>query len=96
MLSLKETTSLILPYLLAMQADQLVLEYATPRAGDMDAFGKQREVREIGLGVVNPRSDEIEDADSVIGKVDEALRYFSPDKIYLNPDCGSGPLPSGP
>lgn len=86
----------LLPYLLAMQADQLVLEYATPRAGDMDAFGKQREVREIGLGVVNPRSDEIEDADSVIGKVDEALRYFSPDKIYLNPDCGFGTFAERP
>jgi 5-methyltetrahydropteroyltriglutamate--homocysteine methyltransferase len=86
----------LLPYLLAMQADQLVLEYATPRAGDMDAFGKQREVREIGLGVVNPRSDEIEDADSVISKVDEALKYFSPDKIYLNPDCGFGTFAERP
>ena len=86
----------LLPYLLAMQADQLVLEYATPRAGDMDAFGKQREVREIGLGVVNPRSDEVEEPEVVIGKVEEALSYFPPDKIYLNPDCGFGTFAERP
>jgi len=86
----------LLPYLLSMQADQLVLEYATPRAGDMDAFGKQRKVKEIGLGVVNPRSDEVEEPESVINKVQEALKYFAPDKIYLNPDCGFGTFAERP
>ena len=86
----------LLPYLLAMQADQLVLEYATPRAGDMDAFGKQRKVKEIGLGVVNPRSDEVEEPAFVVHKTQEALNYFSPDKIYLNPDCGFGTFAERP
>ena len=86
----------ILPYLLAMQTDQLVLEYSTPRAGDMDTFGKQHKVREIGLGVVNPRSDEVEEPDFVIHKVQEALTYFPKDRIYLNPDCGFGTFAERP
>ena len=86
----------LLPYLLSMQADQLVLEYATPRAGDMGAFGRQRRLREIGLGVVNPRSDEVEEPEFVIHKVEEALAYFPPDRIYLNPDCGFGTFAERP
>ena len=86
----------LLPYLLSMQADQLVLEYATPRAGDMDAFGKQKKVREIGLGVVNPRSDEIEEPDFVVNKVKEALEYFPAESIYINPDCGFGTFAERP
>ena len=86
----------LLPYLLAMETDQLVLEYATPRAGDMDAFGKQKRVREIGLGVVNPRSDEVEEPELVAERVEEALRYFPPESIYLNPDCGFGTFAERP
>ena len=86
----------IVPYLQAMQLDQLVLEYATPRAGDMHAFGKKDSAQELGLGVVNPRSDEVEGTQSVVAKVEEALKYFSPDKIYLNPDCGFGTFAERP
>ena len=80
----------MLPYLLEMNIDQLVLEYATPRAGELDVFGEYPSDMEIGLGVVNPRTDEIESTDYIVGRVKDALQYFEPDKIYLNPDCGFG------
>jgi 5-methyltetrahydropteroyltriglutamate--homocysteine methyltransferase len=83
-------------YLLLMQLDQLVLEYATPRAGDLDVWSRFPKAREIGLGVVNPRSDDVESVDSVVAKVTEALNYFAPDQIYLNPDCGFGTFAERP
>ncbi|MGD9893320.1 MAG: vitamin-B12 independent methionine synthase [Dehalococcoidia bacterium] len=83
-------------YLLLMQLDQLVLEYATPRAGDLDVWARFPRAREIGLGVVNPRSDEVESVDSVVAKVTEALDYFAPEQIYLNPDCGFGTFAERP
>jgi 5-methyltetrahydropteroyltriglutamate--homocysteine methyltransferase len=43
-----------------MQVDQFVLEYATPRAGDIDVVGRELSDRELGLGVVNPRTDQVE------------------------------------
>ena len=46
--------------------------------------------KEIGLGVVNPRTDEIEPPGTDSVRVKELLQYFDPDKIYLNPDCGFG------
>jgi 5-methyltetrahydropteroyltriglutamate--homocysteine methyltransferase len=83
-------------YLLLMQLDQLVLEYATPRAGDLDVWERFPKAREIGLGVVNPRSDDVESVDDVVAKVREALNYFAPEQIYLNPDCGFGTFAERP
>ncbi len=86
----------LLKYLTLMDVNQLVLEYATPRAGEMAAFDKYARKREIGLGVVNPRTDEIESPQSIIQKVDEAIKYFEASQIYLNPDCGFGTFAERP
>ena len=43
-----------------MNVDQLVLEMATPRAGEIEVFKEYRNEKEIGLGVANPRTDTIE------------------------------------
>ena len=80
----------MLPYLVQMNIDQLVLECATPRAGEMEVFKEYANEKEIGFGVVNPRTDEIETPEEIIDRVKELLQYFDPDKIYLNPDCGFG------
>ena len=80
----------LLPYLVQMNIDQLVLECATPRAGEMEVFKEYANEKEIGLGVVNPRTDELESPDQIVDRVKEMLQYFDPDKIYLNPDCGFG------
>jgi 5-methyltetrahydropteroyltriglutamate--homocysteine methyltransferase len=71
---------------------QLVLEYATPRAGEIVPPG----VKELGLGVVNPRSEAIESPDAIVGRVEEALRLVPADHIFLNPDCGFGTFAARP
>ena len=80
----------MLPYLVQMNIDQLVLECATPRAGEMEVFKEYSNEKEIGLGVVNPRTDDIEPAEQIVERVKELMQYFDADKIYLNPDCGFG------
>ena len=80
----------LLPYLVQMNVDQLVLECATPRAGEMEVFKEYANEKEIGFGVVNPRTDELETTAQIVARVKEMLAYFDPDKIYLNPDCGFG------
>ena len=80
----------MLPYLVQMNVDQLVLEFATPRAGEMEVFKEYANEKEIGLGVVNPRTDEPESTSQIINRVKELLQYFDPEKVFLNPDCGFG------
>ena len=80
------------PYLAQLDVDQLVLEYATERAGDMMAFGD----KELGLGVVNPRTDTIESVDTITAVVQNALRFYPADRVFLNPDCGFGTFSNRP
>ena len=80
----------LLPALERMKIDQFVLEYATPRAGDIDIVGRALHDRELGLGVVNPRTDLVESVDYIVGRAEEALEYYQPDQLFLNTDCGFG------
>lgn len=73
-----------------MKVNQFVLEYATPRAGELEVVGRNLSDREIGLGVINPRTDHAEPADLIVERVREALQYWEPEQIFLNPDCGFG------
>jgi 5-methyltetrahydropteroyltriglutamate--homocysteine methyltransferase len=72
------------PYLERLHVQQLVLEYATERAGDLMAFtGK-----ELGLGVVNPRTERIESPETIRAAIAQALQLYPADRVFLNPDCG--------
>jgi 5-methyltetrahydropteroyltriglutamate--homocysteine methyltransferase len=72
----------------AMPVDQLVLEFATPRAGELAVVGRALADREIGLGCVNPRTDEVEPSRDIVARAREACQFWRPDQIFLNPDCG--------
>lgn len=88
--SIREETLLVgnyaplAPWFERLNIDQLVLEYATPRAGDLMPFGD----KELGLGAVNPRTTEVESAEFIGRRIEEALGHWAPERLYLNPDCG--------
>jgi len=83
------------PHLAGLDVDQLVLEYATPRAGELRALAPLAHA-EIGLGVVNPRTPAVEDAQWIVERVQEAMKYVSPERLFLNPDCGFGTFAQRP
>lgn len=85
----------LIPYLSKVEVDQLILEYATPRAGEIEAI-KDFGEKELGLGVVNPRTEEIETEEEIIARVQHAGEYIPPEKIFLNPDCGFGTFAQRP
>lgn len=80
----------LIPALQPMRIDQFVLEYATPRAGDIEVVGKVLADRELGLGVVNPRTDSVETPEEIMRKAEKALKYYRPEQLFLNTDCGFG------
>jgi 5-methyltetrahydropteroyltriglutamate--homocysteine methyltransferase len=71
-------------YLDRMKVRQFVLEYATERAGDLMELAAP----ELGLGVVNPRTEIVESVDDVKRSIDRALALYRPDRLFVNPDCG--------
>lgn len=52
--------------------------------------------KELGMGVVNPRTDGVESPADIRAAVEEALRFYPPEGIFLNPDCGFGTFSSRP
>jgi 5-methyltetrahydropteroyltriglutamate--homocysteine methyltransferase len=80
------------PYFDRMKVGQLVLEYATERAGDVLRFpGKS-----LGLGVVNPRTDHVESQDELRRAIRRGLELYPAESLYLNPDCGFGTFSNRP
>ena len=88
----------LLPALTKMKVHQYVLEYATPRAGEIKVVGEALSgsipgtdiPRELGLGVVNPRTTEAETPGEIMDKTRLALQHYRPEQLFLNTDCGFG------
>lgn len=80
----------LLPALTRMNLDQFVLEYATPRAGDIAVVGEALNHKELGLGVVNPRTLTAESPEEIVSRAEKALPFYRPEQLWLNTDCGFG------
>jgi methionine synthase II (cobalamin-independent) len=88
----------LLPALTRMRVRQFVLEYATPRAGDIAVVGRAlsgmipgtQTPRELGLGVINPRTSEVESPEEIVASAERALEFYRPEQLFLNTDCGFG------
>lgn len=74
--------------ILEMKVDQLVLEYATRRAGSFEVFEKNPWDGEIGLGVIDVKNARVEEPEEIVQRVERASKIFEMDKITLVPDCG--------
>jgi 5-methyltetrahydropteroyltriglutamate--homocysteine methyltransferase len=75
-----------------LKVEQLVLEYATERAGDLLHFGGKT----LGLGVVNPRTETVETPEEIERSVRRALELYPRESLFLNPDCGFGTFSASP
>lgn len=77
----------------------LTLEFSTPRAGEISSLLSDPRISEntaLGLGVINPRTNDIEAVDSILSRVEEAMKYLPKEKLWLNPDCGFATFSNSP
>jgi 5-methyltetrahydropteroyltriglutamate--homocysteine methyltransferase len=86
----------LMPYFARMHVDQFVLEYATPRAGSLQALQTLPATTQIGFGAVNPRTTELEPVEDVVSRVMQLTAFMAPERIHLNPDCGFGTFADRP
>src|SRR6185503_7548242 len=81
----------IIPHLHRLKVHHLPMECTTPSAGDMAVFRELRPDLEIGLGCVDVTPGRIDSAETIAGRVRQALQHLAPGRITLNPDCGFAP-----
>ncbi|MDR7545269.1 MAG: hypothetical protein QN120_13575 [Armatimonadota bacterium] len=77
------------PEILKMRVDHLALEFKN--TGDynvVNIFKEYGEERELGLGVLDVHSDQIETPEEIRDKLLAAAAVLGPEKIWANPDCG--------
>jgi 5-methyltetrahydropteroyltriglutamate--homocysteine methyltransferase len=81
----------ILNQLGRLKVDHITMEFTSPGAGDMSVFKRLPEHIEIGLGCVSCQPGQIDSPETIVERVEMALKHVAPERITLNPDCGFAP-----
>lgn len=81
----------ILNQLGRLNVDHITMEFTSPGAGDMSVFKRLPENVEIGLGCVSCQPGQIDSVETIVSRVETALKHVAPERITLNPDCGFAP-----
>ena len=81
----------IIPYLNQLKVHHLTMEFSSPRAGDAGVFKDLREDFEIGLGCVGVHPGQVDSPETIVSRVEQAIKFLAPERIVLNPDCGFAP-----
>ncbi len=84
----------LFPAVLAARIDQLVLEFARKGQGDLRLFSQHAWDRQVGLGVIDVKSADVEPADLVASRIRRALEFVPAERLVINPDCGLRHLPA--
>jgi 5-methyltetrahydropteroyltriglutamate--homocysteine methyltransferase len=83
--------SLLYPALLDMEnCCQYTFEFANKGANlvFLELMNKNHDSREVGLGVLDVHTDEIETPELVRDRILQASRIIPAERIFVNPDCG--------
>ena len=82
----------ILTHLNNLQVNELVMEFSSPEAGAEAAILQSlRDDFSIGYGCVGVTPGVIDATETIVERVENALKFISPDRLRLNPDCGFAP-----
>jgi len=68
--------------------DRFLLEYDTPRAGSFAPLRFVPKGKIIVLGLITTKAPELEKADDLKRRIDEAAKYIPLDQLALSPQCG--------
>ena len=81
----------IIGHLNQLKVHHLTLEFTAPGSGDVAILQDLRDDMEIGLGCVNCQPGIVDSPETIVERVETALRHVEPARITLNPDCGFAP-----
>ena len=82
--------------LAAIDVGALMLELATPRAGEMEILKALPDRVRIGVGVVNQKHERVESVEEIVAKGERAIQLFGRERVLFNPDCGFATFADNP
>lgn len=82
------------PAIFSFPVDEVDLELASDDADSLESvLGGVDLGVDVGIGVVDSQSKEVESVAEVERRIHRVLEYVPPDRLTLTPDCGLKPLP---
>ena len=75
--------------------DVFLLEFDSERAGDFSPLRFIPASKAAVLGLISSKSAELEDAEAVATRIDEATEFIALDKLAVSPQCGFGTTVGG-
>ncbi len=81
----------ILRQLGKLNVDHITMEFTAPGAGEVSVLRHLPEDVEIGLGCVSCQPGIVDSVETIVERVESALKHLPPERITLNPDCGFAP-----
>ncbi len=83
----------LFPAILDTRADQISMEFAVSDGAGLDLFKKFKTDKEIVVGVIDVKSEDIESPATVARRIRAALEFIPADRMYVSPDCGMKFMP---
>jgi 5-methyltetrahydropteroyltriglutamate--homocysteine methyltransferase len=83
----------LFPVVNQANVSQLALEFARTGDDDLSLVDQHHWDRCLGLGVIDVKTDQVESPELVATRIRRALRFVTPEKLVINPDCGLRHLP---
>jgi 5-methyltetrahydropteroyltriglutamate--homocysteine methyltransferase len=83
----------LFPTILEANVQQLTLEFARRGGEDLELFKEFPNKFELGVGVIDVKTHEVETPEIVAERIRKALKFVSPERVFVLPDCGCLHLP---
>ena len=78
----------LFPAILDAHVHQLTLEFAWRGGEDLELFKEFPGKLEVGVGVIDVKSDTVESPEIVAERIRHALKFLPPERTTVIPDCG--------
>jgi 5-methyltetrahydropteroyltriglutamate--homocysteine methyltransferase len=68
--------------------DRILLEYENERSGSFEPLRNVPDDKVVVLGLVSSKFDQLESPEQLIGRIEEAARFYPRDQLALSTQCG--------
>ncbi|MEP6960878.1 MAG: methionine synthase [Acidobacteriota bacterium] len=83
----------LFPTILGAKVQQLTLEFARRGGEDLDLFKEFNAPFDLGLGVIDVKTEDVESPELVASHIRKALEILPPERLGILTDCGCFHLP---
>lgn len=71
-----------------LPVDRFLLEFDDARSGGFEPLRFIPDDKSVVLGLVSTKTRELEDPDVLLGRIDDAAKYVTADRLAVSPQCG--------